>query len=42
MKPITSDSALTQEERGWLAQASRQDVNGWIHLRIQGGDYPFD
>jgi uncharacterized protein CbrC (UPF0167 family) len=27
---------LTEEERGWLERASRNDVNGWIHLKIEG------
>ncbi|HEX2281499.1 MAG TPA: twin-arginine translocation signal domain-containing protein, partial [Thermomicrobiales bacterium] len=31
---------LTVEERGWLERASRDDVNGWIHLKIEG--MPFE
>ncbi len=31
---------LTAEEQGWLAKASRQDVNGWIWLKT-GGE-PFE
>ena len=32
-------AALTEEERGWLERASRNDVNGWIHLRIEGAPF---
>jgi hypothetical protein len=32
----TPAAGLTDEERGWLERASRDDVNGWIHLRIEG------
>src|SRR5688572_24812013 len=28
-----AEEALTEEERGWLAKASREEVNGWIWLR---------
>jgi hypothetical protein len=27
---------LTDEERGWLERASRNDVNGWVHVKIEG------
>lgn len=27
---------LTSEQEGWVAQASRSEVNGWIYLRIKG------
>jgi hypothetical protein len=27
---------LTAEEEGWLAEASRTDINGWIWLKTQG------
>ena len=30
---------LPAEERGWLEGASRNDVNGWIHLRIAGAPF---
>jgi hypothetical protein len=30
---------LTDEERGWLAQAAREDSNGWIHLKIAGDPF---
>lgn len=40
MKPMmTGASALTPEEQGWLSKASREDVNGWIHLKIQGAPF---
>jgi hypothetical protein len=29
-------SGLTPEERAWLAKARRNDINGWIHLHIEG------
>ncbi|HEU5434476.1 MAG TPA: C45 family peptidase [Thermomicrobiales bacterium] len=29
-------SPLTDEQRGWLAKASRYDANGWIHIKIGG------
>lgn len=29
-------SGLTSQERSWLAKASRDDINGWIHLHIEG------
>src|SRR5688500_15789951 len=35
--PVTG---LSEEERGWLERASRNDVNGWVHLKI-GGE-PFE
>jgi hypothetical protein len=28
--------SLTEEERGWLARASRREVNGWLHVTVQG------
>ena len=38
--PTASPAAgLTDEERGWLERASRNDVNGWIHLRIEGAPF---
>jgi uncharacterized protein CbrC (UPF0167 family) len=30
---------LSDEERGWLERASRNDVNGWVHLRIEGAPF---
>src|SRR5215208_2230580 len=30
---------LTDQERGWLARAAREDVGGWIHLRVQGAPF---
>ena len=35
----TSLADLTAEERGWLERASRNDINGWIHLRIAGAPF---
>jgi hypothetical protein len=32
-------ASLTDEERGWLERASRNDVNGWVHLKIQGAPF---
>ena len=31
-----AEEALTEEERGWLAKASREEVNGWIWLKTGG------
>jgi hypothetical protein len=31
--PVTE---LTDEERGWLERGSRNDVNGWVHVKIEG------
>ena len=30
---------LSAEERGWLERADRRDVNGWLHLRIEGAPF---
>ena len=35
----TPTAGLTEEERGWLERASRNDVNGWIHLKIAGAPF---
>ena len=32
--PVAAE--LSTEEQGWIESASRQDINGWIHLRIGG------
>ena len=32
-------AGLTEEERGWLEGASRNDVNGWVHLKIAGAPF---
>ena len=32
-------AGLTEEQRGWLERASRNDVNGWIHLKIEGAPF---
>src|SRR4051812_26799466 len=32
-------AGLTEEQRGWLERASRNDVNGWVHLKIQGAPF---
>ncbi|MDQ2653726.1 MAG: hypothetical protein M3Z20_11880, partial [Chloroflexota bacterium] len=37
--PAATPAALTEEEQNWLSQASRQDSNGWIHLRIGGAPF---
>ena len=37
--PVASPAALTDEQRGWLERASRTDVNGWVHLRIEGAAF---
>lgn len=34
--PDATPRALTDQERGWLEQATRTDSNGWIHLRVGG------
>lgn len=33
---ITSQGSLTSEQQQWLAKASRQDIDGWIYLHIEG------
>jgi len=30
----TIASELTDEQRGWLSEASRRDINGWLHVAI--------
>jgi hypothetical protein len=35
----TPVAGLTEEERSWLERASRNDVNGWVHLRIEGAPF---
>ena len=30
---------LSDEQRGWLERASRNDVNGWVHLKIEGAPF---
>jgi hypothetical protein len=30
---------LTAEQQGWLARATRRDVEGWIHLSVQGAPF---
>ena len=37
--PSASPVGLTDEQRGWLERASRNDVNGWIHLKIEGAPF---
>ena len=37
--PVATPAALTEEERGWLERASRNDVNGWVHLKIAGAPF---
>jgi hypothetical protein len=32
----STTAGLTDEQRGWLAEASRCDVNGWVHVTIKG------
>ncbi|MCD6032067.1 MAG: peptidase, partial [Thermomicrobiales bacterium] len=34
--PVTG---LSDEQRGWLERASRNDVNGWVHLKIEGAPF---
>src|SRR5262249_55335335 len=36
---VTASQALTEQERGWLARAGREEVAGWLHLRIQGAPF---
>jgi hypothetical protein len=35
----TPAAGLTEEQRGWWERGSRNDVNGWIHLRIAGAPF---
>ena len=32
-------AGLTEEERGWVERASRNDINGWVHLQIAGAPF---
>ncbi|KAB2873945.1 MAG: hypothetical protein F9K43_05125, partial [Bauldia sp.] len=31
-----AEESLTEEEKGWLAEASRTEINGWIWLKTGG------
>ena len=35
----TAPAKLTDEQRGWLAKASRRDVDGWVHISIGGAPF---
>lgn len=35
-KTSSAEPALTAEQRSWLDQASRRDVDGWIHVAVTG------
>jgi hypothetical protein len=37
--PAATPTALTDEERGWLDRAERNDSNSWIHLKIGGAPF---
>ena len=37
--PVASPTPLTEEQQGWLDQASREDVNGWVHVKVQGAPF---
>ena len=32
----TTPAELTDQQRGWLSEASRSDTNGWLHVTIKG------
>ncbi|HTQ21447.1 C45 family autoproteolytic acyltransferase/hydolase [Mycobacterium sp.] len=32
----TTPSELTDEQQGWLSEASRSEINGWLHVTIKG------
>ncbi|UQX11516.1 glutaminase A [Candidatus Mycobacterium methanotrophicum] len=32
----TAPLELTDQQRGWLADASRRDLNGWLHVTVKG------
>jgi len=34
--PVTG---LTDAQRGWLGRAARNDINGWIQLKIAGAPF---
>ena len=38
-RPPRRSPTSPTSERGWLERASRNDVNGWIHLRIEGAPF---
>jgi len=35
----TPVAGLTDEERGWVERAERNDINGWIRLKIGGAPF---
>lgn len=35
----TPTAGLTAEQQAWVAQASRENVNGWLHVKIQGAPF---
>ncbi len=35
----TAPAPLTDEQRGWLAKASRRDLDGWLHVSIAGAPF---
>ncbi len=37
--PVASPVALTEEQQGWVDQASKGMNNGWMHVRIQGAPF---
>ena len=37
--PVASPVALTEEQQGWVDQASNGMNNGWLHVRIQGAPF---
>jgi hypothetical protein len=37
--PLHAQQNLTDEERGWLAQAGRYESEGWIHVSITGAPF---
>ena len=35
----TAPAELTDEQKAWLAKASRHDFNGWVHVSIDGAPF---
>jgi hypothetical protein len=31
--------ALSEQERAWITNSSRTDINGWVHLKIRGAPF---
>jgi hypothetical protein len=34
-----NSEALSEQERAWIKNANRTDINGWVHLKIRGAPF---